>query len=797
MSITMAVQNQIYRLVFFVLLFLALPSYASIFKNLKTIKKYAAQLEEFPDADNIGQLGDWLDPDYSTFHKKNLPGFIDKLLIKIYLYRPAWNEWDFAALLKRVVKNREERRYSGRFVQKIKPNPESQFVIFGNLHGAFHSLLHDLQELEKQGIIDDNLKIIKPDCYIIFIGNVIDRSPFVLETLTVVMRLMLNNPDNVFYIRGDHEDKDKWHRYGLKRELVLRASSLSDNDIPLGSLMSRFFNTLPLALYLAAQESPKETHIVRISSFPLDNKELEEQEYGNFWDKPSDKKSVIHLLRKREKSSKKIKLDALIRIDRWSLSAIRGIKEEKDYSAHPGLLFLGKKNGTAEWSVLSSNTNTSRRLLGFIYDSFVVITTAPKIDAWKISQWSRKALLQEDKEPFHKIAEYNLILGYAIKKKEPVVKVPTEPEISKIVIGSSIDLTKGSRIAGQQVKKGVELVFNKVNKAGGVNGLILDWVVLDDGYNTERAGKNIEKFLKKNITILLSPFGTPTLKACLDRIKEKKIVVLFPIASIPFFQELELPNLIFYRPSEKEENYVLINYMLKNFTITKYAFFYQEVFGIRSSLDVMYKSLQEAGIKWVDIPYSPNDVNFAIQIKKIKEENPGAIGFSGTTIAAKALIQQIGIRELMTKKLFGMSDYSEKVFRKFIKKEGLVFIFTSVVPNPETSQLEIAKEFRKEAKKFGVVLDGFSFEGYINASVFVYILKRLKGPITKESIIKVIEQIKNVNFKGLKLDFDQKTRRLSHSIWISPDKEKWEKIDFKEENQKNREEKTNEKYQAQ
>ena len=60
----------------------------------------------------------------------------------------------------------------------------------------------------------------------------------------------------------------------------------------------------------------------------------------------------------------------------------------------------------------------------------------------------------------------------------------------------------------------------------------------------------------------------------------------------------------------------------------------------------------------------------------------------------------------------------------------------------------------------------FSLEGYITASIFIDILKKIQGDITIDKIINQIEKIKDYNFKGFPLNFDQKTRELAKKIWI-------------------------------
>jgi len=782
----MIIQNRVYLTIILPLLFQALPNHSSIFKNLDTIEEYAQSLEEHPDADNILQLGDWLNPDYSTFHEQNLPGFLDRILMKIRLRRPEWNARDFSVLLKKVLKERELRGYTGRFTLKIKPEPASKFIIFGNLHSAFHSLIRDLQELKKQGIIDNKLRIIKPNCYVIFIGNLIDRSPFILETLTIVMRLMINNPDKVFYIRGDHEDKEKWHHYGLKRELVLRTASVSHENIPLDSTVGRFFNTLPLALYLVNDKSKQEVDIVRISSFPLENKELKVQEYDDLGNIPVYKKPITHVLGKKKRSSKKVKLDALIHIERWSLATIRGRTETITHSPEMGLHFSGKKHGTAEWSLFSSNTNTSRRLFGYRYDSFVTLTTDTNINDWNINLWSQGKPLRKDGMPlFQKIAEYNLLTGHKILEKEvefvapeKVIKEKPTPRVpvkkKPIRIGSTLDLSKSFKEAGTKIKEVLNMVIDIENKKGGINNRLLEIFISDDAYKPEQTRANIKDFLHNGISIILSPTGSATLKAYLDLIKKGDVLVLFPVAGTSVFYDSSFKNIINSVVSVESESYVLVKYAIEKAKSRKIVLFYQDddygKSALKGTLNYLYKNI---GAELVPVPYLRNTLDFAIQVEKIKGVDPDTMLFFSTAIAAQDLIRQLGIQFSGRKRLMGGRDMSESAFKSFITERGLKFIVTNVVPNPATSSLEIVKEFRKNIEKYKIPIGVFALEAYIGAKLFIYLSKQIKGTITKEAIIKITEQIKNQDFKGLKLNFDPQRRQLINTVWLDTGEKEW------------------------
>jgi len=221
------------------------------FANLGEIQKYAKQKDEFPPIDNL----DRLKPDYSSLYQKENGGFFKKNYNKILRFfrlkeKPIWSAKYFKSMLTDLTRKRELDSFTDDFIIKFTPKAGSRIIIWGDLHGAFHSFSRDLEKIKQLKIINEQLKIIKSDDYFVFNGNLIDQSPYSMETLTLALKLMEVNPGKVFYLRGTHESKEHWHNFGLKRELQIRAKNLSSEEIPLSSLINRFFNTLPLALFL-------------------------------------------------------------------------------------------------------------------------------------------------------------------------------------------------------------------------------------------------------------------------------------------------------------------------------------------------------------------------------------------------------------------------------------------------------------------------------------------------------------------------------------------------------------------
>ena len=165
-------------------------------------------------------------------------------------------------------------------------------------------------------------------------------------------------------------------------------------------------------------------------------------------------------------------------------------------------------------------------------------------------------------------------------------------------------------------------------------------------------------------------------------------------------------------------------------------------------------------------------MNFKQQTQIMKDFNPDTILFLTNAIPIREFVRQIGVQYFAGKKLLGLSVYEDS-FEQFLKNQGLEFVLTRMVPDPRTSKLEIVQEYRDWADKNNMSYDKVALELYINASIFLDIVKHLEPPITKEKIIEAAESIKNYTFKGLTLNFNGNKRELGNTLWIDPGTGPW------------------------
>lgn len=410
-----------------------LDGYRPIFTSLTDIHEDARNADEHPLLDNK----DWVNPDFSKFIKTRVPSWIDEIFFKLHIKSwPLWHIQGFEDLLFKTIATRENNGYVGQFVVTMRPDPGTIFLIWGDIQGAYHSLVRALNEMKSLGVISDDLHIVKPNYYFVFNGNAIDQSAYSLEVLTIIMRLMNNNPGKVFYLRGQHEEQGHWKDFSLKRDLVLR-TRLSPKErfelsgkIPLSGEMDRFFDTLPLALYLIGQEGDDTFDVVRISYFGRENKELDETQFGSYFSKVGRKPYVLKLPNKNMDGGKKINVRAII----------KGEHRLTSYLTNLGLSQHEADKGSTSWVIFSSPTDTYKHLQDFYYDVFTFLEVGKTFDQWTISLYNQDV---REMLGFKKIVSYNLING--LKEVEELTKKESTADV--------IELKKRMHLAEQEIDR--------------------------------------------------------------------------------------------------------------------------------------------------------------------------------------------------------------------------------------------------------------------------------------------------------------------------------------------------------
>jgi branched-chain amino acid transport system substrate-binding protein len=731
--------------------------YLSIFSTnlftqvtLQDLNLYSKIHKEFPTYDNK----DLLNPDYTTFYKKEASkGWItkgwDSVLCFLHIKRkPFWSAENLKKLLDKFIKKQD----MGDSILAAQPKKESKFIIFGSLHGAFHSFTRDLEKLKELKIIDDDLKI-TDDYYFVFNGNLVDYSPYSLEILYTVLILMEKNQGKVFYVKGSHE-AGAWYDNGLRKEIDIRLKDWTTGQKDfLKENIGLFFDSLPIAVFLKTLDQEE---FVCFSYFDLGKENLKQEYFAQFLNGNLSDKFQRFNLSDIDETNDFAKIEAIV----------KGVDRTDSYLSTKGLIQLLPDHGATAWNVLSSPTKSYQKLYNFFYDAFAIVEVGSDIYNCKISLFNRNI---KDKQSKFDQESYYLVSSQSTNKP---------PCSGRINVGSTMGLTGVVASKGEKLFHGTFLPLLNQNKQGGISGKYIKFTVFDDAYEPSRAKQNIEKLLSKYQTsIILSPLGSPTLKFYFDMVKNKEILVLFSIGAARVFRQPNINYIVHFRTSYEEETKAIIEYAVKDLNIkNKFAIFYQnDTYGL-GSYNVSRSLLSKYNAQILPLPYLTGDSDFNELVNNVLEFKPKSLILVSTILPTMSLIRQLGVKNLAKVKIIGNSILAESSFINFMRDKGLSFCVTHVLPNFKSSDLEIVKLYKKLSQKIGYALSEFALEGYINSSIFVDVANKIEGEVTKEKVLKQIENIKNYNLEGLKLNFNPQTRSLSDNIWIESEKgerERW------------------------
>ncbi|KAK3193946.1 hypothetical protein Dsin_025256 [Dipteronia sinensis] len=112
--------------------------------------------------------------------------------------------------------------------------------VFGDLHGQFGDLMRLFDEYGFPSTAGDITYI-----DYLFLGDYVDRGQHSLETITLLLALKIEYPENFHLIRGNHEAADINALFGFRLECIER---MGENDgIWAWTRFNQLFNYLPLA----------------------------------------------------------------------------------------------------------------------------------------------------------------------------------------------------------------------------------------------------------------------------------------------------------------------------------------------------------------------------------------------------------------------------------------------------------------------------------------------------------------------------------------------------------------------
>ena len=338
-----------------------------------------------------------------------------------------------------------------------------------------------------------------------------------------------------------------------------------------------------------------------------------------------------------------------------------------------------------------------------------------------------------------------------------------------IILNATMPLTGSMALVGRDYLTGINLVFDKFNRAGGLaKKYLIKYVAADDRYLSTIAKENIMKSAKES-PFFIGNFGSHALATIQDLIINKEVLMLFPTVGDATFRKKEYRNLINFRPSMDNELKALVKYAINDQHRKKIAIFYEENQWGKSGLAAVEKILQEFSLTpCARASYPANTIAVMPAASEIIKSRPDAIVCISTYRPTYNFIQLV-LNEGFQHCLFLGLGPSTPMQQLLKKSRGVTIATTSVVPDPVKSKLPIVEAYRKDMTKYFPLreMSQYSLEGYLVGSIFISALKQLEAPYSVDKLLEFFEDLSFKDFGGFKINFNPDTRELSSRIWIN------------------------------
>ncbi|HEX4780071.1 MAG TPA: ABC transporter substrate-binding protein [Usitatibacter sp.] len=335
---------------------------------------------------------------------------------------------------------------------------------------------------------------------------------------------------------------------------------------------------------------------------------------------------------------------------------------------------------------------------------------------------------------------------------------------SQIVLGQSVALTGPAAQLGKDMQLGAELVFNKVNSQGGVNGRRILLKTLDDGYEPPRAAANTKKLIQEDhVFALFGYVGTPTSAASLPIFTEAHVPFVGPFTGAELLRNPVNPLIFNVRASYFDETEAIVQH-LTAMSVDRIAVFYQNDAYGQAGLAGVERALKKRNLEPVSkSTVERNTVDVKKAVDSISKAAPQAVIMISAYTSCAAFIRQM--KKVGSNPTFwNVSFVGSKALAKELDKEGRGVQISQVVPFPWDNSVPIVREYQRAIAEAKTEPGFGTLEGYIAAKVMVEGLRRAGRRLDRESFIHAMETLQDYDVGGFKVSYGPRNHSGSQYV---------------------------------
>ncbi|MET0342048.1 MAG: ABC transporter substrate-binding protein [Polyangiales bacterium] len=336
------------------------------------------------------------------------------------------------------------------------------------------------------------------------------------------------------------------------------------------------------------------------------------------------------------------------------------------------------------------------------------------------------------------------------QKSEAAPAAPAEKELK---IGQTMPYSGPASAYGQMGK--VETAFfAKLNREGGIDGVKINLISLDDSYSPPRTVEQTRKLVEQEkVSFVFGSVGTAANSAVQKYLNTKQVPQLLVSSGATKWNDPKnFPYTIGFNPSYQREGRTYAEHILANNPKAKIAVLYQNDDLGKDLLEGLKHGLGDKAAKQIvaEASYEASDPTVDSQIVTLKGSKADTVVFFTTPKFGAQAIRKVD--DLGWKPTRYITNVSASVGATLTpagleRSKGLLTVGFTKDPTDTArwgndADVKEWLAFMKAELPQADIKDGSNVFGYIQANVLVQILKQCKGDFSAKNIMKEAANLK-------------------------------------------------------
>ncbi|HUN43081.1 MAG TPA: ABC transporter substrate-binding protein [Acetobacteraceae bacterium] len=327
--------------------------------------------------------------------------------------------------------------------------------------------------------------------------------------------------------------------------------------------------------------------------------------------------------------------------------------------------------------------------------------------------------------------------------------------------------------------------FKMINDQGGVDGHMIDWISLDDGYSPPKTVEDARQLVEEDdVNFLFNDIGTPPNSAIAQYLNHKKVPQLFVGSGASKWSDYKkYPWTMGFQPNYRTEAQIYTKYMLAQVKDPKMGIVYQNddfgkdyPTGVRDIL----------GAKWDQIvlknlSYETTDATIDSQIAELQGAGCNVFLMAGIPKFAAQSIRKV--YALNWKPMFFMTNVSISVgtvMEPAGPEKSIGMISTQYLKDPTDPEwdndpaLKTWRAFMNKYNPSGDQKDAALVFAYGCAMTMTQVLKQCKGNFSRASVMRQAENLHNLEIPVLLPGIKLNTSPTDHRPMKAMQLQRWD-----------------------